>query len=100
MRLTDNLGILLLGIWLIATGLLPLLNVNIPAIGLILGILAIAAGVLIVLRPAKISRTFGVILLSVWLIATGLLPLLNIVIPAIVLGLLAIVAGTLLLLGR
>jgi hypothetical protein len=100
MKLTDNLGLLLLGIWLIATGLLPLINLNIPALGLILGILAIAAGVLIILRPAKVSRNIGVILLSVWLIATGLLPILNLVIPAIVLSLVAIVAGILILLGR
>jgi hypothetical protein len=39
----------LLAIWLIITGLLPLLSLNIPAIGTILALLAIAAGVLILL---------------------------------------------------
>ena len=45
-----GLGILLLGIWLIATGLLPLLQVSIPYQELILSLLAVAAGVLIIKR--------------------------------------------------
>jgi hypothetical protein len=49
MRLTKNLGMLLLGIWLILTGLLTLLRLTIPESGLILAVLAIAAGVLILL---------------------------------------------------
>jgi hypothetical protein len=46
-----NLGMILLAIWLILTGLLPLLNVRIsPAVSMALAILAIAAGILILLR--------------------------------------------------
>ena len=46
-----NLGMILLAIWLILTGLLPLLNVRISAtINTVLAVLAIAAGVLILLR--------------------------------------------------
>ena len=47
MRLTKNLGMLLLGIWLIVTGLLQLVSSPTPSIGTILAMLAIAAGVLI-----------------------------------------------------
>ncbi len=43
-----NLGMLCLGVWLILEGLLPLLSVNFPMI--ILHVLAIAAGVLILLE--------------------------------------------------
>ena len=49
MRLTRNLGLLLLGIWLILTGLLTLLRLNLPESGLILAVLAIVAGVLLLL---------------------------------------------------
>ena len=49
MRLTKSLGMLLLGIWLILTGLIPLLSVSITGIGPIMAVLAIAAGVLILL---------------------------------------------------
>jgi hypothetical protein len=46
-----NLGMILLAIWLILTGLLPLLNVRIsPTVSMVLAILAIAAGILILLR--------------------------------------------------
>lgn len=46
---TKNLGFLLLGIWLILTGLLQVMEIPIPEIGMILAILAIAAGAMIVL---------------------------------------------------
>jgi hypothetical protein len=47
MKLPKKLGMLLLGIWLIVTGLLQVVSIHIPAIGIILALLAIAAGVLI-----------------------------------------------------
>jgi hypothetical protein len=46
-RLTRNLGMLLLAIWLILTGLMPLLNLSFQGVGTIMAILAIAAGVLL-----------------------------------------------------
>ena len=49
MRLPKRLGMVLLGIWLILTGLLQVVSIPIPAIGTIMAILAIAAGVLILL---------------------------------------------------
>jgi hypothetical protein len=46
-----NLGMILLGIWLILTGLLPLLNVRLSStVTMVLAVLAIAAGILILLR--------------------------------------------------
>ena len=47
MKLTKNLGMLLLAIWLIATGLIPLLSLSFSGLGTIMAILAVAAGVLI-----------------------------------------------------
>lgn len=46
-RLTKNLGMLLLGIWLIISGLVPLLNLSIEGLGTIMAVLAVAAGALI-----------------------------------------------------
>lgn len=46
---TKNLGRLLLGIWLIATGLLPFVHITFANMGSILAVLAIAAGSLILL---------------------------------------------------
>jgi VIT1/CCC1 family predicted Fe2+/Mn2+ transporter len=46
-----NLGMLLLGIWLILTGLLPLLNMRLSSsVTTGLAVLAIVAGILILLR--------------------------------------------------
>jgi hypothetical protein len=46
---TNNLGMLLLGIWLIATGLLPFVSITFVNMGLVLAVLAIVAGVLILM---------------------------------------------------
>jgi hypothetical protein len=48
MRATKNLGMLLLGIWLIVTGLVPLLNLSFSGLGTLMAIVALAAGALIV----------------------------------------------------
>ena len=48
-KLPKSLGMVLLGVWLIVTGLLSVASIPIPAIGTILAVLAIAAGVLILL---------------------------------------------------
>ena len=46
-----NLGMLLLGLWLILTGLLPLLSIRVSAtVTTGLAVLAIAAGLLILLK--------------------------------------------------
>ena len=47
MRLTNNLGMLLLAIWLILTGLIGLTSISIP--GIIMAILALVAGILILI---------------------------------------------------
>ena len=50
MKLTKNLGMLLLGIWLIMSGLLSLLGGGSSGLAALLAILAIAAGAAILLR--------------------------------------------------
>lgn len=49
MKLTKNLGMLLLGVWLILDGLIPLLNLSFSGLGTLMAILAIAAGAFIML---------------------------------------------------
>ena len=46
-RLTRNLGMLLLGIWLILSGLIALLSLSFQGLGTLMGVLALAAGALI-----------------------------------------------------
>ncbi|HLF24764.1 MAG TPA: hypothetical protein VJG32_00390 [Anaerolineae bacterium] len=47
MRLTRNLGMLLLGIWLILNGLVSLLGLSFAGLSVIMGLLALFAGLLI-----------------------------------------------------
>ncbi len=49
MKLTRNLGMLLLGVWLVLSGLIPLLHLGFSGLGTLMAILAIAAGALILL---------------------------------------------------
>src|SRR5439155_21841288 len=48
MKLTRNVGMLLLAVWLIVTAIVPLLNFSFSGLGTVMAILAIADGVLIV----------------------------------------------------
>lgn len=43
-----NLGMLLLGVWLILTGLIPLIHLSFSGLGTMMAVLAIAAGALII----------------------------------------------------
>ncbi len=49
MKFTRRLGSLLLAIWLILTGLAELFKVSFSGMGILMGILALAAGILILL---------------------------------------------------
>ena len=46
MKLTKQPGRLLLGIWLVMMGLIPLLHLSFSGMGTLMAVLAIAAGVL------------------------------------------------------
>jgi len=49
MHIIRNIGFLLLAIWLILTGLIALLSLSFSGLSIIMGILAIAAGIFILL---------------------------------------------------
>ncbi len=97
-----EIGMLLLGIWLVLSGLLPLLGITFSALGLIMTILAIAAGVLILiaLNWGKITKNIGKLLLGIFLILTGLSTVAGIAAGAMVSPILAIVAGIFILIER
>jgi len=49
MNPTRNLGMLLLGIWLIVSGLVALIGLTFQGLPILMGILALAAGILVLL---------------------------------------------------
>ncbi len=98
----NNLGIILVGIWLVAQGLVNLIGITFQGRDVILALLALAAGVLLLIGTRKWRSNLGIILLAIWLILTGLLPLIGFTFNGldILMALLAIAAGVLLLLRR
>jgi hypothetical protein len=44
-KVTRNLGLLLLGLWLSLTGLIPLIGLSFGGLGTLMGLLALGAGV-------------------------------------------------------
>jgi hypothetical protein len=48
-RFTKNIGMLLLSIWLILYGLIALFSLSFNGLGIIMGLLAIAAGIFMLL---------------------------------------------------
>lgn len=48
MRATRNLGMLLLGVWLIISGVVPLINLSFSGLGTLMAVLALVAGILII----------------------------------------------------
>jgi hypothetical protein len=95
---------ILLGVWLVAGGLMSLADLHFSGSYTILAIIAIAAGILLLLadRNVKISARLGDVVLGVWLIAAGLFPLLNIHFHGsrTVLDVLMLAAGVLILIRR
>ena len=47
-KVNRNLGMMLLGIWLILTGIIPLLSLSFAGLGQMMSLLALVAGALIV----------------------------------------------------
>ncbi len=95
---------ILLGIWLILTGMAHLGGIRFSGSGAILQALAVVTGILFMLvdRSEKLWPRTGNILLGIWLLATGLIPLLHIRFSgmSVVLAVLAIAAGVVLLIRR
>ncbi len=100
MKLTKNFGAAVLAIWLILTGLIPLLGLQFRGLGTLMAVLAAAAGVLLLIGPVKLHKSLGVIVLAIWLILQGLVTLLGFSIPggSMLMALLAVAAGGLILL--
>lgn len=104
-----SLGFVLLAIYLILTGLIAVFNFTFDGIGLVMGLLALAAGVLLLLGDNlrgkgrfRWSVGPGILLLAIYLILTGLASVFGFSFEGmgLVMGLLALAAGVVLLFRR
>ena len=101
--LIGKAGTLLLALWLILGGLVLLNIINFPMSETILAVIALVAGVLIILEIRETpTKNLGRLLLAIFLVLMGMLQLLGVQFAAkdTVMGIFAIVTGALLLLGR
>lgn len=93
-----------LGIWLILAGMVRLGGIGFSGSGTILAVLAVVTGILFLLADSseKLWPRAANILLGIWLLANGLMPLLNIRFSGsgVVLAVLSIAAGVVLLIRR
>jgi len=102
MKVTEQIGLVLLGAWLILINLQYLLHRTLPVVAPLLPVLAIVAGVMILLSAKGMNRSLGSIFLACWLILKAAWPHLPIDFQGfnILLHLLGFVAGVLILLKR
>lgn len=102
MKLSENLGMVLLGVWLIVSGFFALFHVDISLIYRLIPLLALFAGMLILLKSTSIPKTLGMLFLGILLILKGSSSLLQDVIPYWnwIIQVLSIVAGVFILLKR
>ena len=96
--------ILILVIWLIATGVFTLLDISFSGQVILMALLGTAAGVLLIIagKKVKVFNYLGSLLLAIWLIITGLFQVLDFSFDGsdLILAILGTVAAVFLLLGK
>ena len=95
---------ILLGLWLVLTGLIHLGGISFPKSGIVLAVLGIVTGILFFFADSgeKLATQAGSILLGVWLVAGGLASLVHLRFTGstVILAILAIAAGVMVLITR
>ena len=104
MKIVNNIGLIIFAVWLLIRGFIELFGLTFTGMNVVLPLLAILAGVLLLLRirESNVAINLGFLLLSMWLILTGAVPLLQVNVPElnIILAVLGLAAGVLLLMGQ
>jgi hypothetical protein len=105
MNVLNRVGMVLLAIWLIVSGVLSLLGLSTGVSSAILAALAIVAGILILPLSGDWSKKLDRLLLGIWLILTGLLPLvdtsfISATVVSVIMAVLAVLAGIFMLRNR
>lgn len=95
---------ILLGSWLVLTGLLHLGGVSFPKSGVIVAVIGIVTGILLFIANSseKIVTQIGGILLGIWLIAGGMVSLFHVRFTGsgVILAVLGVAAGVMVLIAR
>jgi hypothetical protein len=95
---------ILLGVWLVLTGLVHLGGVSFPKSGIILAVFGIVTGILFFIADSseRLATQLGSILLGTWLVAGGLMSLFHVRFAGsgVILAVLAVAAGVMVLITR
>jgi hypothetical protein len=101
MKYLDNVGILLLSIWLLAVSAVSVFSLPATNMGITMHLLALLAGAFLLfrLRDPKAYINVGMLMVSLWLIFVGGLPIIGISMPGglLPLAILAIIGGVFLI---
>jgi hypothetical protein len=89
---------LVAAIYLIVNGLSSILGFSFSGMGTVMAILALAAGVLLLIRMGKIRANIGYLLFFIWLVMIGLMGLVSLGQLGMVLDITALTAGILIIL--
>ena len=102
MRITKDIGVLLLAAYLVVKGLSEVIELEFAGMEAVLAVMAIAAGVMFVFGIGKLPTGLSRIVFGIYLLLIGLLALFPVEFPQqeLVMGILAVVAGLLLLFRR
>ncbi len=99
-----RLGMVFLAVWLLLMGLSALVNLSFPAYQVVMGLLAVAAGVLLLVGERKLLpvQNWGLFLLGIYLTLLGIIQVFGIRFAnsSSLLALLALAAGILILIQR
>lgn len=94
------IGWVLAAIYLILVGLTGLVSLSFSGLGLIMSILALGAGIVLLLKWAGFKHHIGFLLFTLWLILTGLSGLVSLGGFGVVIAIVAIASGVLMILNQ
>ena len=97
---SERLTYIVLGIFLVLTGLMSFIS-GVSALSVIIAILALAAGILILVTTPGVSNNIGWVMTAIYLIVLGLIGLINFSFSGLstIMAILSIAAGVILLIG-
>ncbi len=98
--ISSFIGWIIFSVYLIARGGTVIFNFSFPGLSTVLAVLALAAGLLLIVRTPGFKHHIGFLLLCVWLILIGLAGLVTIGEVEMIIAGLAIVSGIFLILNE
>ncbi len=98
--ISNRIGWILAAIYLILRGLVGLISLGFSGLDMIMAVLAIAAGIILLIKLSGFSHHIGFLLFCVWLILVGLTGFVSLGNASVVIAIVAIASGVLMILNE